>query len=516
MTQIIEMQNISKIYPNGTVANKNVNFALKKGEIHALLGENGAGKSTLMKVLYGMDSATEGTIFVEGKEVVMNTPMDALANRIGMVHQHFMLVPSMTIAENLILGSEVSKRGIINFNEVVKMANEFAQKYNFKMDTSKKVRDVSVGVRQKLEILKALYRGAEVLILDEPTAVLTPQETKELFKELNTLRNQGHSIIFISHKLAEVKEICDRMTIMRHGKQVGVYDVEKLSESEIAELMVGREIVLTFEKKNIKTGKSALKVRDLRVKDIYDKNILDGVSFDVREGEILGVAGVEGNGQPELIDAIVGLKKHYEGEVYVNDQLARDMSIKEIRDSGLRFIPEDRMHQGIVAGEPIFNNLIIDRLDFDESFFKYKYFLDEKNIKAFARRKIEEYDVLCEDENSLVGALSGGNIQKVVVARELDEDPQIIIANHPTRGIDVGAAEMVRKKLIELRTKGSVVLLVSADLNEVLEVSDRIIVLHKGKIVAFFDNPKEVTENELGYYMLGVKVQADVSGVVYE
>ncbi len=516
MSQIIEMQNISKIYPNGTVANKNVNFALNKGEIHALLGENGAGKSTLMKVLYGMDSATEGKIFVDGKEVVIQTPMDALENKIGMVHQHFMLVPSMSIAENLILGSEVSKRGIINFNEVVKMANEFAQKYNFKMDTSKKVRDVSVGVRQKLEILKALYRGAEVLILDEPTAVLTPQETEELFKELNTLKNHGHSIIFISHKLAEVKEICDRMTIMRQGKQVGVYDVEKLSESEIAELMVGREIILTFHKEKVKTGASALKVRNLRVKDEFDNFALNGVSFDAREGEILGVAGVEGNGQPELIDAIIGLKKHYEGQIYINNQLSKDMSIKEIRESGLRFIPEDRMRQGIIPDEPIYNNLIIDRLNFDESFFKYKYFLDEKNIKAFAREKIKEYDVICEDENSLVGALSGGNIQKVVVARELDEDPKIIIANHPTRGIDVGAAEMVRKKLIELRTKGSVVLLVSADLNEVLEVSDRIIVLHKGKIAAFFDNPKKVTEKDLGYYMLGVKIQDDVSGVVYE
>ncbi len=516
MSQIIEMQNISKIYPNGTVANKNVNFALKKGEIHALLGENGAGKSTLMKVLYGMDSATEGKIFVDGKEVDIQTPMDALENKIGMVHQHFMLVPSMSIAENLILGSEVSKRGIINFNEVVKMADEFAQKYNFKMDTSKKVRDVSVGVRQKLEILKALYRGAEVLILDEPTAVLTPQETEELFKELNTLKDHGHSIIFISHKLAEVKQICDRMTIMRQGKQVGVYDVEKLSESEIAELMVGREIVLTFHKDKVKTGASALKVRNLRVKDEFDKYVLDGVSFDAREGEILGVAGVEGNGQPELIDTIIGINKHYKGEIYINNQLSKDMSIKEIRESGLRFIPEDRMHQGIIGDEPVFNNLIIDRLNFDESFFKYKYFLDEKNIKAFARKKIKEYDIICEDENSLVGALSGGNIQKVVVARELDEDPQIIIANHPTRGIDVGAAEMVRKKLIELRTKGSVVLLVSADLNEVLEVSDRIIVLHKGKIAAFFDNPKKITEKDLGYYMLGVKVQNDVSGVVYE
>ena len=516
MSQIIEMQNISKVYPNGTVANKNVNFALKKGEIHALLGENGAGKSTLMKVLYGMDSATEGKILVDGKEVIINNPVDALANKIGMVHQHFMLVPSMTIAENLILGSELSKRGIINFNEVVKMANEFAQKYNFEMDTSKRVRDISVGLRQKLEILKALYRGAEVLILDEPTAVLTPQETKELFKELNTLRNQGHSIIFISHKLAEVKEICDRMTIMRHGKQVGVYDVEKLSESEIAEKMVGREIILTFHKDKVKPGVSALKVRDLKIKDEYNNNRIDGVSFDVREGEILGVAGVEGSGQSELIDAIVGLKKNYEGQVYINDQLAKDMSIKEIRESGLRFIPEDRMHLGIIAEEPIFNNLIIDRLDFDGSFFKYKYFLDEKNIKAYARDKIKEYDVICENENALVGALSGGNIQKVVVARELDEDPQIIIANHPTRGIDVGAAEMVRKKLIELRTKGSVVLLVSADLNEVLEVSDRIIVLHKGKIAAFFDNSKNVTEIELGYYMLGVKVQKDVSGVIYE
>ncbi len=515
MEKAICMQKITKIYPNGTIANKDVDFSLEKGEIHALLGENGAGKSTLMHVLFGMNKKTYGDIFVNGKKVDISSPMEALEHKIGMVHQHFMLIPSMTIAENLILGAENTTNGVINLKEKIKMANEFAQKYNFNIDCSKKIQDVTVGVRQKVEILKALYRGAEILILDEPTAVLTPQETEELFTEIKLLRDKGTSIIFISHKLNEVKELCNKMTIMRHGVNVGVYEVKDLTEEEISEKMVGREVVLTFDKPEVKTDKTKLKLRNLTCSNSFGKTVLNNVSFDVRNGEILGVAGVDGNGQNELVEAIVGLNKKYEGTVYVNDKLTKDLNIKEIRNLGLRFIPEDRMKDGCSREDTIFNNLIYDKLEKGE-LLKNKILLDFDKIKEFSRKMIKEYKVKCSDENAEIRSLSGGNIQKVIVAREFDNNPDVIIVNQPTRGIDVGAAELVRKKLIDLRSNGSAILLISADLNEILEVSDKVIVLYKGEVVAFIENPKTITELELGYYMLGVKKENDVSGVIYE
>ncbi len=511
----VEMKKITKIYPNGTIANKDVDFTLAKGEIHALLGENGAGKSTLMHVLFGMNKKTYGEIFVNGKQVEINTPQEALENKIGMVHQHFMLVPSMTIAENLILGAEKSNKGIINIKEKIKMANEFAEKYNFNIDCSQKVQDVTVGVRQKVEILKALYRGAEILILDEPTAVLTPQETQELFVEIKALAEGGTSVIFISHKLNEVKALCSKMTIMRHGKSVGMYNVADLTEDEISEKMVGREVVLTFDKEEVEVKESRLKIRNLNFINEFGKQMINNVSLDVRSGEILGVAGVDGNGQTELVEAIVGLNKKYTGEIYIKDTLTSKLSIRQIRDLGMRFVPEDRMKDGCSKYDSIYNNLVFEKVEKGE-FNKNKLLLDFPKIKEYTRQMIAEYKVKAQSETVDIKSLSGGNIQKVIVAREFEDSPELIIINQPTRGIDVGAAELVRKKIIDLRTAGSAILLLSADLNEVLEVSDKLIVLHKGEIVAYIENPKSITETDLGYYMLGVQKQDDVSGVMYE
>ncbi len=515
MTIAVEMKKITKIYPNGTIANKDVNFTLNKGEIHALLGENGAGKSTLMHILFGLSEKTYGDIFVYGEKVEIKSPIDALSKKIGMVHQHFMLVPSMTIAENLILGVEKSKKGIINLKEKIEMANSFCKKYNFDIDCSKKVQDVTVAVRQKVEILKALYRGAEILILDEPTAVLTPQETKELFKEIKILKNEGKSIIFISHKLNEVKELCDKMTIMRNGKKIGDFTTADLTEEEISEKMVGREVVLTFEKEEIDAGDRILKVRNLDYTNELNKKMLNNISFDLRKGEILGIAGVDGNGQKELVETIIGLNKKYTGDIFIKNKLTKKLTIKQIRNLGLRFIPEDRMKDGCIGNETIFNNIVYERLENGE-FFKNKFLIDWKKVREITKDKINEYKIKCQNENSHINSLSGGNIQKVIVAREFDNNPELIIINQPTRGIDVGAGELVRKKIIDLRTLGSGVLLISADLNEILEVADRLIVLNKGEITAFIEKPKEISELELGYYMLGVKKQKDVSGVIYE
>ncbi len=515
MAHPVEMRGIGKIYPNGTIANKDVDFCLAKGEIHALLGENGAGKSTLMHILFGMNKKTYGEIYIQGEQVELNSPMDALKYRIGMVHQHFMLVPSMTIAENIILGDERVRFGLINLKQKIELANQFVRKYNFDIDCSKKIEDVTVGVRQKVEILKALYRGAEILILDEPTAVLTPQETQELFLEIRSLRDYGASIIFISHKLNEVKSLCDRITIMRHGRSLGVYNIQDLSEEAISEKMVGREVILSFDKEKVQPKGVMLKIRDLSCMHDVHKKALQNISFDIRGGEILGVAGVDGNGQSELVELIVGLQKQYEGSICIDDMDTKKMSIKEIRDSGLRFIPEDRMKDGCAKGDTIFNNLIYDRLDNGE-FRKHKILLDFDQIAEYAKEKINEFGIACSNEDASVGSLSGGNIQKVIVAREFDNDPRLVIANQPTRGIDVGAAELVRRKLIDLRTSGCAILLVSADLNEILEVSDKIIVLYQGQIVAYIENPKEITETGLGYYMLGVKKQENITGAIYE
>lgn len=512
---ILEMKNILKVYPNGVVANDHVSFSIKKGEIHALLGENGAGKSTLMKILYGIEIPEEGEIYLNGEKVNIRSPQDAIQLGIGMVHQHFMLVPSFTVAENIVLGIEPRKNKIfVDKDKAAKLAEEIANKYNFNIDVNQKVENLTVGTKQKVEILKALYRGADILILDEPTAVLTPQETEELFVQLEELKKNGHTIIFISHKLDEIKRICDRLTILRNGKNMGTYDIGDLTTDQISRLMVGRDIVLTFDLKEPKLKKTALKVRNISVIGSNGKTKVDNVSFDLKEGEILGIAGVEGNGQSELVDVLTGLNKNYGGDYFIYDVDAKNLSIKEMRNLGLSYIPEDRMTVGVAKDMDILTNLFANQYDKKE--YSDRFFLNRKNMEKRAEQLIKDFSIKASSYKQEVGMLSGGNIQKVVVARELSNEPKIIIANQPTRGIDVGAQEFIREKIVEFRDKGAAIILISADLNEVLELSDRLAVMYKGRFTGMFTNVKEVTEEELGRYMLGLKKDDVLEGIIYD
>lgn len=503
--EILLMKNITKVYPNGIVANKDVNFSVNEGEIHALMGENGAGKSTLMKMLFGLEIPEEGEIFINGKAIKIDSPTTAIKNGIGMVHQHFMLVPSLTIAENMVLGIEPRKNGFIDFKKAVAITEEISKKYNLIVDPEAKIEDLPVGMKQKVEILKALLRGAEILILDEPTAVLTPQETKELFEELVTLKKKGHTIIFISHKLKEIKEICDRITILRGGRSVGVHHVKDVTQEEISKLMVGRDVVLKIDKTPAKPKEIVLKVEEVNHIDVMGKNILNKISFFVREGEIVGIAGVEGNGQRELIELITGLDQYDEGSIIICDKEIRGLTIKQIRDLGISHISEDRMTYGVAEFASIEENIISDR--FDNKDLNNKGLLKIRKIQSLVKQLIDDYKVKCDNGQQPVKMLSGGNIQKVVVAREFSSSPKIIIANQPTRGIDVGAIEFIYEKLIQLRDEGVGVLLISSDLNEVMELSDRLLVMYGGEVVASFEDSTKVTEEELGMYMLGIKKQ---------
>ncbi len=502
--EILTMRNISRIYPNGIIANRDVNFSVDAGEIHGLVGENGAGKTTLMQILFGLSQPESGSIFLKGRRINITNPNVAIAHGIGMVHQHFMLVPSLTVAENIVLGVEPCKGLRLDTAEAVRITRALSEKYNLKVNPRALIRDLPVGVKQKVEILKALHRGISILILDEPTAVLTPQETTELFEELRFLRSQGNTTIFISHKLHEVKALCDRVTIMRSGSSQGVFSVDSISEQDISRLMVGRDVVLKLEKKPAEPDKSILEVKHLRVVNQHEKNVVDGVSFSLRSGEILGIAGVEGNGQRELVEAITGLGSYVSGSVCIAGQDIKKLSVREIRDLGTSHIPEDRMTRGCATNLSIEMNLLAYKHDHKE-FSRRRIFMDVKAIRRMSMALVQEYNVLCVSPQQETGCLSGGNIQKVVVARELSSAPNLIIADQPTRGIDIGAAEFIRNRIVGLRDSGCAVLLVSADLNEVMELSDRIIVMYNGKISASLDDIADVSEDELGLYMLGLK-----------
>lgn len=504
---VVQMKGISKVYPNGIAANKSVDFSVKRGEIHALIGENGAGKSTLMKILFGLEQPTEGAIIVNDEKVHLASPTDAIARGIGMVHQHFMLVPSLTVAENIVLGITPKKSGMfIDYKKAVELTQEYAQRFNLHVEPDARVIDINVGMKQKVEILKALVRGARVLILDEPTAVLTTQETVELFHELKNLKEQGFTIIFISHKLKEIKELTDRITIMRGGKSVGVYDTASITEQEISRKMVGRDVILTVEKDEAKPTEVVLSVRDLQYVNEWSKRVLDGVSFDVRSGEIVGIAGVEGNGQRELVDILFGLKLPEEGTATVGGENLIGRPQAAIRSLGVSYVPEDRMAFGIASSGSIEENVISDR--YHHRRFNKGPFFKMKTLHEESDKLIFDYAVHCKSRKQEVGMLSGGNIQKVVVSREFSSDPILIIADQPTRGIDVGATEMIRKKLVELSREGAAVLLVSADLNEVMELSDSLIVLNSGKVVACLDDGNW-DDIMMGEYMLGLKRQSD-------
>ena len=483
--EALKMENITKIYPNGFVANKGITFSVQQGEIHALVGENGAGKTTLMKVLFGMEQPQEGAIYVNEKKVKISSPLEAIELGVGMVHQHFMLLPSMTVAQNVTLGMEPRKNGLVDTQKAVQITQEMSDKYRFGLDATARVGDLSVGLMQKVEILKALIRGAKVLILDEPTAVLTPQETRELFEQLKLLRTEGHSVIFISHKLEEVMELCDNVTVLRHGYCNGTHPISELDAAGISRLMVGRDVVLKIEKEDPKPGKPILEVRNLTRTNAEGKKTLNDVSFTIHEGEVLGIAGVEGNGQSDLSDSISGMVSYDSGTVKLNGKDLKGMKIVDIRSAGMSVIPEDRMTVGCVNDLSVQDNAIADRFDKKENM--NGIFLDKKKAKSITDALIKEFEISCDSQDEAIRFLSGGNIQKVVVAREFTSGANFVVANQPTRGVDVGTAEMIRKYLVrQTREKGIGSLLISADLNEILEVSDRLLVMRQGRIVAAF------------------------------
>ncbi|NMB19071.1 MAG: ABC transporter ATP-binding protein [Erysipelothrix sp.] len=513
----IEMIDVTKIYPNGVVANRDVNFRVKKGEIHALMGENGAGKSTLMKILFGMEKPTHGEIYVNGDLVDLSSPHDAISKGVGMVHQHFMLVPSLTVAENIVLGMVPRKKGVfIDFKEAIKITQDYSRKYNLPVDPFAKVADIPVGMKQKVEILKALVRGAEILILDEPTAVLTTQETRELFIELKNLKEKGFTIIFISHKLNEIMEITDRMTILKDGKSVGIYETKDSTPESISRAMVGRDVVLGIEKEKSNPTDTILKVRNLNYVNAWNKQMLKNVSFSLRKGEILGVAGVEGNGQKELVDALFNFIEVDSGEIEFKGESILNLSQGQLRSRNISLVPEDRMLFGIAANASVKENIISDRSHYPK--YNKGPLFNMSEINKDVNQLVDDFLINCSSLEQNVGMLSGGNIQKVVVAREFSSNPELIIADQPTRGIDVGATEFIRSKLIELSRSGAGVLLISADLNEVMELSDSLIIMSGGEIVAYFEDTKGLEDDEMGRFMLGIDRQEDskIQEVCYE
>lgn len=504
--EALRMEGITKVYPNGVVANKDVTFSVNTGEIHALSGENGAGKSTLMKILFGEERATRGTIYINGKAVEIASPHTAIQMGIGMVHQHFMLVESLSSMDNMILGIEPTVCGlVIDRKKAEQQVLNISQKYNLPIEPKQKVRDLTVGQKQKLEILKALIRGAKILILDEPTAVLTPQETRELFVQLRSLKNDGYTIIFISHKLGEVRELCDRITIMRQGRMVGVYPLSKLSEEQISHMMVGRDVVLNFEKKAPQPGETVLRVKNLSMMNDEGRKVLKGISFVAKRGEILGLAGVEGNGQAELVEALTGMCQYEGGEIEIFNQSIKNSSIRQLRLRKLSYIPEDRMTIGLAPTLSITDNMLADKVNLPD--FSKGGLLRLKAIREYGRQMIKSYGVLAQSSDVEITSLSGGNIQKVVLARELSSDPEIIIADQPTRGVDVGASEFIRRRLVAMRDAGKTVFLISSDLNELFCLSDRLLVMFEGEIAAYFPQLSELTEDNLGRYMLGIDKQ---------
>ena len=516
MDNYLVMEDVTRIYNNGIIANDKVNFSARKGEIHAICGENGAGKTTLMKMLFGIEQPDEGRIIIKGEEAHLSSPTDAIKAGIGMVHQHFMQVPTLTVAENVTLGIEPTNGLKFDMAKAIEMTKECCEKYGFDINPKAHIQDLSVGVKQKVEIVKALVKGCEILILDEPTAVLTPQETKELFVQLKNLRDSGCTIIFISHKLNEVKELCDRVTVIKKGKTIGVWNIKDVTEADISRYMVGVDVDLNIPKKEAEPGENVLVVKDLTVYNEAGKKKVDNVSFSVRKGEIVGIAGVEGNGQRELIDVISGLAKYSYGSISLQGKEVKDLDIHGLRKAGMVHIPEDRNVYGCARTMSIRDNMVADKIA-DPKYNK-GIFLNEKAIKEDTSKWVDEYRVLCDNDEQLVGMLSGGNVQKVVIAREFTSYSELVISDQPTRGIDVGAAEFVRERMVEMRDAGKAIILISADLAEVMSLSDSLIVMHGGKINAYFPNIKELTEEELGFYMLGVKhmSEEEIRGALHE
>lgn len=499
---VVQMKHIVKKFGDFT-ANDGINLTLHKGEVHAILGENGAGKSTLMNVLYGLYKPTSGKIAIHGKDVDFHGPKDAIASGIGMVHQHFMLIQPFTVTENIILGVEPVKGLAIDKETSRKKVLELSEKYGMKVDPDAKIEDISVGMQQRVEILKVLYRGADVLILDEPTASLTPQEIEELMDIITNLTKDGKSVLLITHKLKEIKECSDSCTIIRQGKYIQTVSVKDVSENDLAAMMVGRDVNFKVFKKEMEAGEMVLDVKGLRARDYRDVEILKGLNLSVRRGEIVGLAGVDGNGQTELVEILTGLKKADSGEILMLGKDAFNKTPKELFDDGISSIPADRQKHGLVLDFSIEDNLIIQH--FEEEPYSKKGFLNRDAIRKNATKQMDDFDVRPRgSQGKAAKTLSGGNQQKVIIAREVTNDKDLLIAVNPTRGLDVGAIEFVHKYLVEQRNKGKAVLLVSFELDEIMSLSDRIEVIFDGNITGSVPGA-DADEKHLGFLMAGGK-----------
>ncbi len=504
---LVEATNIVKVYPNGVLANDGVSMSVEKGEIHALVGENGAGKSTLMKILYGLEQPTSGEIALRDSVVSIENPQDAIDLGIGMVHQNFMLVDSFTIAENIVLGKETTTaRGFrLDRKRAIRDTEALSKTYGLHDDPHTRNEVTPVEMRQRVEILKALYRGAEILILDEPTAVLTPKETQDLFVAVRTLVDQGKTVIFITHKLREVMEISDRVTVMRDARKVGTVQTASTNEAELAKMMVGREVFMVVDRPPVQRGKPVMAVEGLTYVDPTGRPTLNGASFTTYEGEILGVAGVEGNGQTELAEVLAGLREATTGKVLVDGNDITNVGARGVREAGVAHIPEDRLTNGAALDSSINDNLIVDR--YYREPFTQRHLLQLNAVKQNGEALIEQFNIITPNGEVPIKSLSGGNMQKVIIAREFSSEPRLLIAAQPTRGVDIGAIEFIHKQLVEKRTTGTSVLVISADLQEVMKLSDRIMVMYDGEIVAIFENAPDLTEEKLGLYMLGAERQ---------
>lgn len=503
MENIIEMLHITKEFP-GIVANDDITLQLKRGEIHALLGENGAGKSTLMSVLFGLYQPEKGVIRKEGQEVKINNPNDANALGIGMVHQHFKLVHNFTVLQNIILGVETTKYGFLKMDAAREKVVELSNRYGLMVNPDALIEDITVGMQQRVEILKMLYRDNEILIFDEPTAVLTPQEIEELMKIMRSLSEEGKSILFITHKLNEIKAVADRCTVLRKGKYIGTVPVAETSKEEMSEMMVGRKVSFAVEKKECTPGSAEFEVRNLVVASKSStKKAVNDVSFSVRKGEIVCIAGIDGNGQSELVYALTGLMPIESGQILLNGQDITRTPVRKRNVAGMSHIPEDRHKDGLVLDYNLMENLMLKKYFTPE--FQRNGFIKFDVANQYADRLIQEFDIRSgQGAKTTVRSMSGGNQQKAIVAREIDLNPEILIAVQPTRGLDVGAIEYIHKQLVEQRDAGKAVLLVSLELDEVMNVSDRILVIYEGEIVGDL-NPSETTVQELGLYMSGSK-----------
>ena len=504
---LLEMKHIRKEF-GSVLANDDVNFSVEQGEIHALLGENGAGKSTLMQILYGLYQPTSGEIYFKGKKVRIRSPKEAIQMGIGMVHQHFMLIPALTVVENVILGMADNPK-VLDLKDAARRVTEIAEKYGIKLDPFAPVEQLSVGQQQRLEILKALYRGAELLILDEPTAVLTPQEVQELFVMIRQLTREKYTVIFITHKLPEVMNICDRCTVLRQGRLEQVVKVKDIQDrDELARMMVGKEVKLTTEKNRTPPGDKVLEVRELSDISGRERAVLKNISFHVSQGEILGIAGVDGNGQSELVRCLTGLRTCGSGSILLNGEDITHAATRRILDKGVSHIPEDRIKMGIVPDMAVRENIVL--MNFQKAPYCKGGFLRWKVIREYAQKLCEEFNVKTPSTGEKIRRLSGGNQQKVVVGREIDRNPSLLIAVHPDRGLDIGATKYIQSRILDARNNGAAVLLVSTELDEILELSDRIIVMYGGEIMGCIA-AADATREEVGLLMAGKRLDTAVS-----